>query len=150
MTKQQQIRNWLTIGFQQSTNQNSEAFYYDKRDHEFFSVMWLDYFLQDENGNLTEDAITSYSKQDLETLIDRIKRIENEDDLIIALPGHGISENTNNLTFIEEQINNFLSSNSIDLETVTLWETDGETSVIIKVEEEPKQEIKKPWWKIWK
>ncbi len=69
MTKEEQIYNWLSIGFQQPADQLSEIFYYDKRDNEFFSVFVTDYFMFDENLNVAENTTTTYTKENLETLI---------------------------------------------------------------------------------
>lgn len=94
MSRQEQIYNWLTTGLQQPANRLSEIFYYDKRDNEFFSVLVTDYFMFDENLNVAKDTTTSYSKENLESLIDRIRRIENKDDTIISLPRLGNSKTT--------------------------------------------------------
>lgn len=78
-SRQEQIYNWLTTGLQQPSDRFSEIFYYDKRDNEFFSILVTDYFMFDENLNIAKDTTTTYTKENLETLIDRIRRIENKD-----------------------------------------------------------------------
>jgi len=84
MTKQEQIYNWLIIGLQQSTEQFSEMFYYDKRDEQFFSIPLTDYFMFDENLNIAKDIKTTYIKDTFEILVDRIRRIETKDTSIIS------------------------------------------------------------------
>jgi len=76
MTNKDTILNRLTTGFQQPADRLSELFYYDKRDNQFFSVLVTDYFLFDNELNLDENASSTYSKTSLESLHDRIKRIE--------------------------------------------------------------------------
>jgi len=73
---QEQIYNWLTTGLQQPEDLLREIFYYDKRDNEFFSILVADYFIFDKNLNVAKDTTTSYTKENLETLIDRMRRIE--------------------------------------------------------------------------
>ena len=96
MTKQEQIYNWLTTGLQQPADLLSEIFYYDKRDNEFFSILVTDYIIFDENLNVAKDTTTTYTKENLEILIERIRRIENKDISIISLPRFGNSENIDN------------------------------------------------------
>jgi hypothetical protein len=86
MSKQEQIYNWLTTGLQQPSERLSEIFYYDKRDNQFFSIFVTDYFIFDENLNVAKATTTNYTKENLEILIDRIRRIENKDAAIISLP----------------------------------------------------------------
>jgi len=142
MTKQEQINNWLKIGFGQSENRLSEVFYYDKRDHEFFSILLTDYFILDDNLNIEEGVTTNYSKQNLETLVERIKRIESKNESIIPLPrlGAGTTEE-----FISQQIEDFLTLNSINMETLSLCEVEEDGTITFKIE----PDLKKSWWKFW-
>ncbi len=121
MSRREQIYNWLTTVLQQPADRLSEIFYYDKRDNEFFSILVTDYFIFDKNLNVTENKVTTYTKENLETLIDRIRRIENKDVKIFFLPWMGISPNTADTKFISKQTYNFLNLNSIKIETATIW-----------------------------
>ena len=150
MTKQEQIYNWLTTGLQQPADRLSEIFYYDKRDNEFFSILVTDYFMFDENLNVAKDTTTSYTKENLETLIDRIKRIENKDVTIISLPRLGNSANTEDTEFISQQIDSFFNLNSINIDTATIWEVEEGGTITIDLKNESKPMLKKPWWKVWK
>ncbi|GGA86304.1 hypothetical protein GCM10008015_28760 [Flavobacterium palustre] len=150
MTRQEQIYNWLTTGLQQPTDRFSEIFYYDKRDNEFFSILVTDYFMFDENLNIAKDITTTYSKENLETLIDRIRRIENKDVAIISLPRLGNSPNTADTEFISQQTESFLNLNSINIETATIWEVEESGTITIDLKNERESLIKKPWWKVWK
>lgn len=89
MTKEIQINNWLITGLQQPADRLLEIFYYDKRDNEFFSILVSDYFMFDEDFEVAKDTITNYTKENLETLIDRVRRIENKDITVIPLPRLG-------------------------------------------------------------
>lgn len=150
MTKQEQIYNWLTIGLQQPADRLSEIFYYDKRDKEFFSILVTDYFMFDENLNVAKDTTTSYTKENLDILIDRIRRIENKDVSIISLPRLGNSVNHDNTEFISQQVESFLNLNSINIETATIWEVKESGTITIDLKNESEPMIKKPWWKVWK
>lgn len=143
MTKQEKINNWLTTGLQQPADKLSEIFYYDKRDNEFFSILVTDYFMFDENLNLEKDTTTTYSKDNLETLIDRIRRIENKDITIISLPRHDNSINADNIQFISKQVESFLYLNSINIDTATIWEIEEIVSITIDLKNERELEIKK-------
>jgi hypothetical protein len=145
MTKQEKINNWLTTGLQQPADKLSEIFYYDKRDNEFFSILVTDYFMFDENLNLEKDTTTTYSKDNLETLIDRIRRIENKDITIISLPRHDNSINADNIQFISKQVESFLYLNSINIDTATIWEIEEIVSITIDLKNERELEIKKNW-----
>ena len=150
MTKQEQMYNWLTTGLQQPADRLSEIFYYDKRDNEFFSILVTDYFIFDENLNVAKDTTTSYTKENLETLIDRIKRIENKDVTIISLPRLGNLANTADTEFISQQTDSFLNLNSINIETATIWEVEEGGTITIDLKNESEPIINKPWWKVWK
>jgi hypothetical protein len=149
LTKKEQINNWLTTGLQQPAERLSEIFYYDKRDNEFFSILVTDYFMFDENLNIAKDTTTTYTKENLEILIDRIRRIENKDVTIILLPRLGSPTNVPATELIAQQLNRFLKTNSIDIETATIWEVEESGTITIDLRNEDKLETKKPWWKIW-
>src|SRR6185312_12077885 len=89
---EEEIYNWLTTGVQQPADRIQELFYFDKRDKEFFSVLVTDYFLFDENLNISNEITSSYSLQTLEKLAEKIRRIENKNIDIIALPRLGSSK----------------------------------------------------------
>ena len=136
MIKQEQIYNWLTTGLQQSSERLSEIFYYDKRDNQFFSIFVTDYFIFDENLNVAKATTTNYTKEDLEILIDRIRRIENKDVAIISLPRLGNSANVDNPELIDQQAENFLLLNSINIETATIWEVEENGTITIDLKNE--------------
>jgi len=150
MTKQEQIYNWLIIGLQQSTEQFSEMFYYDKRDEQFFSILLTDYFMFDENLNIAKDIKTTYIKDTFEILVDRIRRIETKDTSIISLPRLGDSSNTADNALIVQQADFFLNINSISMEVATIWEIDEEGTITVDLQKENPLTKKKQWWKLWK
>ncbi|MFD2918608.1 hypothetical protein ACFS6H_02730 [Terrimonas rubra] len=86
MTPSTEILNWLVIGFEQPTGSLTEFFYYDKHDREFFSIMAVDYFMLDEEMNIAGNVTTNYSKTQTNTLVERMKKIENDDPSIIPVP----------------------------------------------------------------
>ena len=95
MTPSKQILNWLTIGFEQPTGNLTENFYYDMRDNEFFSIMVVDYFMLDEEMNIASNVTTNYSKTQENSLVNRIKRIENKDSSIISIPRVTLNDRKN-------------------------------------------------------
>lgn len=131
MTNKETLVNWLTTGFQQPAGRLSELFYFDKRDDQFFSVLVTDYFLFDNELNLAKDAISTYSKKSLASLQDRIKRIENNDLDILVIPRLGQMEEKE----IQKQMNLFLHINNINLDTVTIWETEDTGTITINITE---------------
>ncbi|WP_338813334.1 hypothetical protein V9L05_18395 [Bernardetia sp. Wsw4-3y2] len=104
----------------------------------------------DENLNVADDTTTTYSKENLETLIDRIRKIENNDTTIISLPRLGNSPNAMETEFISQQLDSFLNLNCIDIETATIWEVEEGGTVTIDLRNESEIQTKKSWWKIWK
>ena len=141
-----QIYNWVTIGFTQKVDKVSELFYYDKMNNEFFSILATDYLLFDENMNVQKDINTSYSDNSLQFLKDKFLRIENKDKSIIPLPRLEKNENGNDIDCVSQKINQFLISNSINIETASIWKTEENITISIKMNEK----VKKSWWKIWK
>ena len=95
MTPSKQILNWLTIGFEQPTGNLTENFYYDMRDNEFFSIMVVDYFMLDEEMNIASNVTTNHSKTQENSLVNRIKRIENKDSSIISIPRVTLNDRKN-------------------------------------------------------
>lgn len=131
MNKQEQIHNWLTTGLQQPAERLSEIFYYDKRDNEFFSILVTDYFMFDENLNIVKEMTTTYTKENLDTLIDRIRRIENKDISIVSLPRFGNLTNADNTEFLSQQMESFINLNSINIEMATIWEVEESVTISI-------------------
>lgn len=146
-TKREQIENWLVIGFTQPIEKISEVFYYDKRDNLFFSILISDYFHFDENYKVPENATSSYSKNILLLLADRMKRIENNDKSIIALPRFGELTEKNDMENISERIDSFINLNAISIDNSSVWEIDEIGSVTFDLRDEKR---KKVWWKFWK
>ena len=136
MSKQEQIYNWLTTGLQQPSDRLSEIFYYDKRDNQFFSIFVTDYFIFDENLNVAKATTTNYTKENLEILIDRIRRIENKDAAIISLPRLNNSTSVENPELISQHVENFLLLNSINIETATIWEVEENGTITIDLKNE--------------
>lgn len=86
MNVESQIMNWLKVGISQSPSSMNESFYFDKLKNEFFSILFTDYFMLDEDLNVAENTTTSYSTTDQSKLISNIKRIENQDTSLILIP----------------------------------------------------------------
>jgi hypothetical protein len=85
MTHPTQIRNWLTIGIEQPVGSINEDFYYDKKNNQFFSIVLTDQFMLDENLNLANDVTTTYTKNQENSIIGRLRRIEHNDPTIISI-----------------------------------------------------------------
>lgn len=151
ITKDEQIENWLRIGFSQPEDRLSEIFYFDRRDNQFFSILVSDYFHFDENYNIPQNAISSYSEDILRVLADRMKRIENDDKSIITLSRTKKDED-NTDEYLNQKMETFLNLNSIDITTATIWEVDEIGSVSINLRDDdvdPKIDTKRTWCKFW-
>jgi len=109
MTLSTQIRNWLTIGFEQPTGSINEDFYYDKKNNEFFSIVLTDQFMLDENLNLASDITTTYTKTQEASLIDRLRRIELKDPTILSIDRISLDERKSVMQrFVNSQSNSDL------------------------------------------
>ena len=128
MTIQEQIYNWLIVGLQQSPVRFSEVFYYDRRDKQFFSILMIDYFLFEADGELSKDATSTYSIDTLKLLKDRIARINIDAD-VIALPRLGDTEDN-----YLQQADSFLNLNAINIDEATIWEVEESGSITFKVD----------------
>lgn len=92
MTLSTQIRNWLTIGFEQPVGSMNEYFYFDKRNNEFFSLVLGDYWLLDDDLNRANNVTTNYTEAQEHSLIDRTRRVEQNDPEIISIDRISLDE----------------------------------------------------------
>ena len=150
MVEKEQIHNWLISAFRQPANNINEKFYYDKRDNELFSILVIDYFLLEADLTISNDVTTNYTKQELNSLIDRIKRIENEEDSVIPIPQIDSKFDHTDNKFISKKINHFIKQNNINIETLTIWHTSEKESLTIDSQYDHKVKPKASWWQIWK
>jgi hypothetical protein len=128
MTIQEQIYNWLIVGLQQSPVRFSEVFYYDRRDKQFFSILMIDYFLFEADGELSKDATSTYSIDTLKLLKDRIARVNIDAD-VIPLPRLDDTEDD-----YLQQADSFLNLNAINIDEATIWEVEESGSITIKID----------------
>ncbi|CAL2087277.1 conserved protein of unknown function [Tenacibaculum sp. 190524A02b] len=105
MTNENQILNWLMIGISQSPFSLNEVFYLDKNNNEFFSILATDYFMLDENLEIAKNTTTSYSNQNENSIVNRIQRIENDDEEIIEIPRLSFNERKKILIEFLDSIN---------------------------------------------
>jgi hypothetical protein len=151
MDKQEQILNWLVAAFKQREDSLTEMFFFDKRDNQFFSVLFvlfIEYFMLDENFDLAKDVVsTNYSKETLALLIDRIKRIEKFDHAIIAIPRLSLTD-TLEKEDVVQKAETFLNLNQINIQNVSIWEIE-EASVSIDLTKDSKVKKRKYWWWPW-
>jgi hypothetical protein len=151
MNNQEQIHNWLVAAFEKGEGSLTELFYFDRRDNQFFSVLFMDYFLLDENFDLAKDIVsTNYSKETLVLLIDRIKRIEKFHPSIIAIPCLSLSEALTRYgrNDIIQKAETFLNLNQINIENASIWEVEV-SSVSIDLTKNFKVKKRKYWWWPW-
>ncbi|MEN2398205.1 hypothetical protein GKZ90_0000315 [Flavobacterium sp. MC2016-06] len=139
---QEEIENWLKIGLSQSPERFSEMFYFDKQDNQFFSILITDYFLFDDEFEINKKTSSNYSETNLKLLIDKMKRIENEDNSMLSIPRFGeLSEEE-----LFSNIDSFLNLNAINLENTSIWEIEETGDVVIDLRDEKP----KLWWQFWK
>jgi len=131
MTNKDTLLNWLTTAIQQPVDRLAEFFYYDKNEDQFFSILVTDYFLFDNELNLANDTSSTYTKKSLTSLQDRIRRIQNNDLNVLAIPRLGQLEETE----LQEQVNLFLQVNHIDLNTASIWSTGDNGTITISLTE---------------
>lgn len=150
--EKERISNWLAVVFSSPVDQRvSEIFYFDFKDNQFFSILVMDYFLFDENWSIDPSTVTSYTREELFVLADRMKRIETNDESILYIPPKGITDEEQ----IGEAILEFLETNQMDLSTASVWLPSDENSSITFNIDEPENEVlnskvvKKKWWKFW-
>ena len=142
MTPSTQILNWLTIGFEQSTGSLTENFYYDKRDSEFFSIMAVDYFMLDEEMNVASNVTTNYSKTQENSLVDRIKRIENNDPSIISIPRVSLDDRKN---FMQQFVDTLSDQKLISILNQRIQNQDYRTKFDFYFGNEADESTKQKW-----
>lgn len=148
-TKEEEIYNWLTTGVQQHVDRIQELFYFDKSSDEFFSVLITDYFLLDENLNISNDVTSSYLPQTLEKLAEKIRRIENKDTDIIALPRAGKPELNQEIEYFLQQIDSFLNIHAIKIKETTIWIPSESGTITLNLTDKKVDAEKQAWWKFW-
>jgi hypothetical protein len=82
---------WLELAFSEQVDRLNESYYFDRRDNEFFSVFITDYFLTD-SSSTEKYPDNPYSPIELDTLAERINRLELNDELILSIPRLTIDE----------------------------------------------------------
>jgi hypothetical protein len=112
------LYKWLKAGFRQSEKEVSEAFYFDNRDNEFFSILIADYFLFTDNFEIDENAKSSYSEIETKILRDRLNRVQSNDSIIISLPRIGKTAESH---IVHSNIESFIKANKINIETAHIW-----------------------------
>jgi hypothetical protein len=132
------VTNWLKIAFQQPLDCESETFYFDKSDKQFFSILSIEYLLFDKKYNLTNDISLYYTVEEIDQLAKRLKAIQKKKNSILLLPRYGIIQEPSNLL---KYIDEFLVQNRIDIKSCTIFEIYQKEPII------KKKNVKKPWWK---
>lgn len=145
MTPSTEILNWLIIGFEQSTGSLTENFYYDKRDSEFFSIMFVDYFMLDKEMNIASNVTTNYSKTQENSLVDRIKRIENKDSSIISIPRVTLNDRMN---LMRQFVDKLSDSKLIDILNQQIENQDHRAEFDFYFGNEADELIKQKWKKV--
>jgi hypothetical protein len=85
------IYDWLQTAFTEPVNRINESYFFDKRDHQFYSVFITDYFLIDPHEQ-NDYPDSPYSTEELALLSERINRQENNVPSILDLPRLTIEE----------------------------------------------------------
>lgn len=137
-----QILNWLTIGFEQPTGSLTENFYYDKRNNEFFSIMAVDYFMLGENMNIADNVTTNYSKTQENSLVGRMKRIENNDPTIISIPRITLEDRKN---IMQQFVETLSDPNLIELLNQRIQNQDYRTKFDFYFGNEVDEATKQKW-----
>jgi hypothetical protein len=73
---------WLIIASTVPIDYESETFYYDSKEKEFFILGMLDYLLIGDHGGFEFE----YSAEEYEKLVDKIQRIDKQDPTLIEIP----------------------------------------------------------------
>lgn len=147
MNLQQALNYWIQYAVQQSTDEQSELFYFDKKNNEFFSILSIDNYLFDKKLNSIPGISLYYTTEELSQLKERFKKIKSKKNSIIVLPRKGIQSDPSELTAI---IDTFLSVHKIDLKTCSLSETVQKEPVPLEKRGVTNQQSSKKWWEIWK
>jgi len=79
---------WLVIASTIPIDNESETFYYDSREKEFFISGVIDYLLIGDHDGFQFE----YSKEDIDKLIEKIQRIDNQDPTLIEIPVLSIAD----------------------------------------------------------
>lgn len=95
---------WLELAFSEQIDRLNESYYFDRRDNEFFSIFITDYFLTD-TSSTDEYPGNPYSAAELQTLTERIKRLEFKDTSILSVPRLTVDER-------KKMMEDFLESHS--------------------------------------
>ena len=103
---------WLELAFSEQVERLNEAYYFDIRDNEFFSLFITDYFLTD-TSSADEYLDNPYSVAELQTLTERIKRLELNDTSILSIPRLTIDERKQMMEAYLKSHSHLLNSNDL-------------------------------------
>jgi len=142
MTLPNQIRNWLTIAFEQPVGSLMENFYFDRAKYQFFSIVVTDYFMLDEDMNKSDSVTTTYSKEQEDILVDRIQRIEYSYSEIIPVPRISLNERKD---FMQEFVDSLTDSNLTDILNQRIANQDYQTKFDFYFGKEADDAIKQEW-----
>ena len=93
---------WLAIASTVPIDYESETFYYDAKEKEFFILGMLDYLLIGDHGGFEFE----YSEEESIRLIDKIQRIDNQDPTLIEIPVLTIADR---ISFQQRFVNEYTS-----------------------------------------
>ena len=113
------VNNWLKIAFQQPLDCESETFYFDKSDKQFFSILSIEYLLFDKKHNLINDISLYYTSEEIQQLAKRLKAIQKKKNSILLIPRYGIIQEPSNLL---KYIDEFLIQNRIDIKSCSIFD----------------------------
>jgi hypothetical protein len=132
------INNWLRIAFQQPLDCESEKFYFDKSNKQFFSILSIDHLLFDKKYNLINDISLYYTSEEIQQLSKRLKALQKNKNSIVLIPRHGIIQEP---SILLKYIDEFLLQNRIDIKSCSIFEIYQKEPIV------KKKIVKKPWWK---
>lgn len=136
------IYNWLIMAFSEPLNDLTEAFYYDHRDREFFSIHFMDYILLNDDLTVNESVESSYSDGIRNLIVDRIGRLDNEDNSIVAIPRLKIEKRK---AIMNEFINTINDGILLNILTQRIKNIDGSQRFNFYFGSEVSDDIKEEW-----
>jgi hypothetical protein len=91
MNQTKEILSWLQVAFTDRAHSLNEQYYVDRRDSQFFSIFFTDYFIVEEEAGESAEEVP-YNEVELAQLKDRITRLDSKDSTLLWIPRLTVEE----------------------------------------------------------
>ena len=112
------IKEWFGRALSVPKGNLTECFYFDRKEHIFFSILFVDYFMLDENLEIDPFASVSYSTDYQHSIHSWLQRMDKKDPTILSIPTIGPLDEKAAI----DEATKFLDQHKIDPFLARIWD----------------------------